>query len=251
MTRLRVLTWNVQHAAALRTHQQTGWLATTEPHDILVLTEVAASETGRLLAQLLGEFGYTVHVPDAGLDRYRVLLACRTGVLDMVSETGVEFLPHRCLAARIKLPETVVGVVGLYVPSRGPKEQRNVAKRGFQDAVTAALPGLIARLNVSGRWWSPETSMSSSPTTTRATRCSARGNTTSTAPSPKLDSPTLSVSPTPLAWITRGSAARPAMVNATATGSTTFSSPPRMLGPSVTAATCMPSARAVSATTRR
>jgi exodeoxyribonuclease-3 len=147
---LRVLTWNVQHAAASRTYQQAEWLATNDPPDILVLTEVAAGETGLLLAQLLGGLGYTVHLPEAGLDRYRVRLACRTGVLDVVSETGVEFLPHRCLAARIKLPETVTGVVGLYVPSRGPKEQRNVAKRGFQDAVAAALPGLVAHLDVTG-----------------------------------------------------------------------------------------------------
>lgn len=150
MTPFRVLTWNVQHAAASRTHQQARWLAAADPPDILVLTEVAVGETGRLLARLLGEFGYTVHLPEAGLDRYRVLLACRTGVLDVVSETGMEFLPHRCLAARIKLPETVVGVVGLYVPSRGPREQRNVAKRGFQDAVAAALPGLVTRLDVAG-----------------------------------------------------------------------------------------------------
>lgn len=36
---MRVLTWNVQHAKASRTHQQAVWLATTDPHDILVLTE--------------------------------------------------------------------------------------------------------------------------------------------------------------------------------------------------------------------
>ncbi|MBV9162082.1 MAG: endonuclease/exonuclease/phosphatase family protein [Pseudonocardiales bacterium] len=150
MTLLQVLTWNVQHAAASRTRQQAGWLATTDSSDILVLTEVAAGETGRLWARLLGELGYTVHLPEAGLDNYRVLLACRAGVLDVVSETGVQFLPHRCLAARIKLPETVVGVVGLYVPSRGPREQRNVAKRGFQDAVAAALPCLVGGLDVTG-----------------------------------------------------------------------------------------------------
>lgn len=150
MTRLRVLTWNVQHAAASRAQRQFEWLTTADPPDVVVLTEVAAGATGRLLARLLSEFGYTVHLPEASLDRYQVLLASRTGVLNVVAEASVDFLPHRCLAASIKLPEAVVGVVGLYVPSRGPKEQRNVAKRGFQDAVAAALPGLVARLNVPG-----------------------------------------------------------------------------------------------------
>ncbi|MGB6164198.1 MAG: endonuclease/exonuclease/phosphatase family protein [Pseudonocardiaceae bacterium] len=106
---VRVLTWNVQHAAAARTHQQARWLATAAPHDVLVLAEVAAGETGALLARLLGEFGYAVHLPEAGADNYRVLLACRS-----------------------------------------PKDQRNVAKRAFQEAVIAALPSMSARLNVTG-----------------------------------------------------------------------------------------------------
>ncbi len=146
---VQVLTWNVQHAAAARTHQQARCLAAA-PHDVLVLTEVAAGETGRLLARLLGEFGYTVYLPEARDDKYRVLLACRSPILDVVSETGVDFLPHRCVAARVTLPGIDVGVIGLYVPSRGPKGQRNVAKRAFQESVTAALPRLTARLNVAG-----------------------------------------------------------------------------------------------------
>ncbi|MGH3694603.1 MAG: endonuclease/exonuclease/phosphatase family protein [Pseudonocardiaceae bacterium] len=144
---VRVLTWNVQHAAATPTQQQARWLATACPHDVLVLTEVGA---GRLLGRLLGEFGYTVHLPEARDDKYRVLLACRSPVLDMVCETGVDFLPHRCVAARVRLPSIELGVIGLYVPSRGPKDQRNVAKRAFQKAVAAVLPSLTARLNVTG-----------------------------------------------------------------------------------------------------
>ncbi len=146
---VRILTWNVQHATASRTRQQASWLATSDPADVLVLTEVAAGQSGQLLAGWLAEFGYTVHLPDPDEhDRYRVLLACRTGVLDIV-ETGVRVLPHRCVAARVTLPTIEIGVVGLYVPSRGPKEKRNVAKRAFQNAVTAALPELINRLNAS------------------------------------------------------------------------------------------------------
>lgn len=150
INQIRVLTWNVQHAAASRTYRQAVWLATAGPHEVLVLTEVAAGQSGVLLAQLLREFGYTVHLPDAGEDKYRVLMACRGEVLDVVPDTGVGFLPHRCVAARVKLPQTEIGVVGLYVPSRGPQHQRNIAKRAFQEAVTAALAGMSDRLKVAG-----------------------------------------------------------------------------------------------------
>jgi exodeoxyribonuclease III len=148
--RVRVLTWNVQHAAASRAHRQAVWLATSDPHEVLVLTEVAAGESGELLARLLREFGYSVVLPDAGQDKYRVLLACRTGDLDVVADTGMDVMPHRCVAARMTFAQDEIGVVGLYVPSRGPQHQRNVAKRAFQDAVTAALPGMSERLKVTG-----------------------------------------------------------------------------------------------------
>lgn len=151
LERVRMLTWNVQRASAARTHQQVRWLATVEPHDVLVLTEVAAGDTGRLLAALLTQFGYTVHLPEAdGEDKYRVLLACRGAALELLDPHGVEVLPHRCVAARVTWGPVRVGVVGLYVPSRGPRERRNVAKRAFQDAVSAALPGLLDRLALSG-----------------------------------------------------------------------------------------------------
>jgi len=147
---VRVLTANVQHASPARTHQQAVWLATQDQHDVLVLTEVAAGESGEVMARLLGEFDYRVHLPAPGDDPYRVLVAVRGGTLEAVEAVGVAVMPHRCVAARLKLPQGEVGVVGLYVPSRGPKEQRNVAKRTFQDAVAAALPDVRRRMGVDG-----------------------------------------------------------------------------------------------------
>jgi exodeoxyribonuclease-3 len=147
---VRVLTWNVQHASAARTYRQALWLATGHGADVLVLTEVAAGHSGQLLAGYLEEIGYTVVLPAPDQDdRYRVLLACRIGVLDRV-DVGISVLPHRGISARITWPEAQVGVVGLYVPSRGPQHRRNVAKRAFQDAVTSALPGLADRLGITG-----------------------------------------------------------------------------------------------------
>ena len=41
-------------------------------------------------------------------------------------------------------------MIGLYVPSRGPKDRRNVDKRAFQHAVSAALPNMSDHLKVAG-----------------------------------------------------------------------------------------------------
>jgi exodeoxyribonuclease-3 len=50
----------------------------------------------------------------------------------------------------VTLPQTEIGVVGLYVPSRGGQRQRAVIKRAFLESVTAALPEMSARLKVTG-----------------------------------------------------------------------------------------------------
>lgn len=150
-TMLRVTTFNVQHSAPTRCSRQARWLASTGA-DVLILTEVPGGHSVAALGQGLAEQGYGVHLPPAAGCDYRVMLCWRRGDLEVV-DSGIEILPHRCVAARLRLPvsadtghpaPTTVGLVGLYVPSRGPKQRRNVDKRAFQQAVTAALPGWVA-----------------------------------------------------------------------------------------------------------
>jgi len=118
--------------------------------DVLVLTEVSAGESGDVLAQLLVDDGYNVLLPaSAPGDRYRVLVACRDAeptALDIQAGS----MQHRCVSARLALPAGEIGVVGLYVPSRGPKERRNQDKRAFQNFATGALPGLARTLDGCG-----------------------------------------------------------------------------------------------------
>lgn len=57
---------------------------------------------------------------------------------------------HRCVVARVAFPAGEIGVVGLYVPSRGPAVRRNQDKRAFQEAVAAVLPRVRAALDVPG-----------------------------------------------------------------------------------------------------
>lgn len=139
-----VLTWNVQHARAVRGVRQAAWIAERPDADIVVLTEVAGGASGESLAQSLGAHGYRVHLTDSGGRDYRVLLATRVGDL-RVTPFKAAHLPHRAAGAVVSGPaEWQVGLVGLYVPSRGPRTRRNVDKRAFQDATTALLPHLSA-----------------------------------------------------------------------------------------------------------
>jgi exodeoxyribonuclease-3 len=143
---VRVLTWNVQHAAADRSWRQAAWVA-AQGVEVAVLTEVAAGNGATAVAQALSEHGYTTHTPTAaasGARDYRVTLACRGGRMEVLPRPRASHLPHRFAAARVRVNELDLVMAGLYVPSRGPKERRNVDKRAFQTAVTALLPDLAA-----------------------------------------------------------------------------------------------------------
>jgi exodeoxyribonuclease-3 len=145
---LRVLTWNVQHASPVRSFRQAAWIA-AQPADVAVLTEVAATG-GHALAQFLGEHGFTICWPPTPGD-YQTLVASRAGTQEPCPQIRAGLLPHRFVAVRLHLvEEPAVGVAGLYVPSRGSRERRNVDKKAFQDAVTRLLPRLADALMVDG-----------------------------------------------------------------------------------------------------
>jgi exodeoxyribonuclease-3 len=146
---LRVLTWNVQHASAVRSLRQAAWIA-AQSADVAVLTEVAAADGGHALAQALTEHGFTVSSPPGSGD-YRTMIASRSGKHEPCPEISASHLPHRFVAIRLHFADgTMAAVAGLYVPSRGNRQRRNVDKRAFQNAVSMLLPGLAGALAVDG-----------------------------------------------------------------------------------------------------
>ncbi|MBY8887284.1 endonuclease [Streptomyces sp. PTM05] len=141
---VRLMLFNAQHASPDRSRRQAEWIAAQEIADIAVLTEVSSTGGGDALTTALADRGYaTVIAPQPPTRDYRTVIACRTPNAQPVP-SPVTVTPHRAPAARITLGDHHVGVLGLYVPSRGPRQHRNVAKRAFQNAVTKALPQLHA-----------------------------------------------------------------------------------------------------------
>jgi exonuclease III len=138
-----VLTWNVQHAGPARSALQADWLARCRHADVIALTEVAAGPAGEHLAAELVSHGYATWLGDSRGRDYRVLIGARVGELDPLPTAPPPAWAHRWAAATLTLPDHgQLGLVALYVPSRGPRAQRNLAKRAFQDAVATQLPAL-------------------------------------------------------------------------------------------------------------
>ncbi|MEU2870553.1 endonuclease/exonuclease/phosphatase family protein [Streptomyces olivoreticuli] len=144
-TQLRLVNLNVQHASAARSRAQVAWLADQEHADVAVLTEVGAGPGGDALIQALSEAGYRGIVAPVSAGDYRTVIASRLSGLEAVP-SGISFLAHRAPAARLRIGETTVGLLGLYVPSRGPKERKNEGKRAFQTAVTESPGRIVSEL---------------------------------------------------------------------------------------------------------
>jgi exonuclease III len=110
----------------------------------VIVTEVGAGPGGQALVKALDERGYqSVLSPEPAHPDYRTVLASRGPSLTPVP-SGIAVLPHRGPAAAADLTGHTIGLLGLYVPSRGPQQRRNQSKRAFQQAVTTALPGFLA-----------------------------------------------------------------------------------------------------------
>jgi exonuclease III len=143
--RLQLLTLNVQRSSPERARRQADWIAAQESADVVVITEVSSGPGGDALASVLTGHGYhSIVAPPSGTRDYRTILASRDATLGAVP-SGIDFLPHRAPAATVTAGGQQAGLLGLYVPSRGPKERRNEDKRAFQTAVTQVLPGFLAR----------------------------------------------------------------------------------------------------------
>lgn len=140
----RVLLFNCQHASPGRARRQAAWIGSQEGADLVVLTEVGSGPGGAALIEALADNGYaTVIAPRPQVPDYFTVLASRSAPMQAVP-SGITVLPHRAPAAIVHIGGRPLGLVGLYVPSRGPRERRNEAKKDFQEAVTAALPDLMA-----------------------------------------------------------------------------------------------------------
>ncbi len=142
---IRLLAFNAQHASPRRARLQAAWIAGQETADLVVLTEVGPGPGGHALIDALTGHGYTsVLAPEPAVPDYRAILASRSAALTAVP-SGIDVLPHRGPAATVTVAGQAIGLLGLYVPSRGPAERRNQNKRAFQQAVTKALPHFLAR----------------------------------------------------------------------------------------------------------
>lgn len=139
-SQIRILTWNISNPSIGRARRQFEWLLKTEAN-VIILTEAKYSDGCLFLKNGLENVGFNVFFPEPSSNSYSVLIA-EKGFSGERQPLDVTFLPERIAAVRLRSFLKDLVVVGMYVPSRGPAERRNVDKRRFQDQVIDLLASL-------------------------------------------------------------------------------------------------------------
>jgi exodeoxyribonuclease III len=134
---LFAVTWNVANPSLERAKRQWEWLSGLGAN-IIILTEIRTSEGCCYLQNELESSGYKVFNETKGEDKYGVLVAIY-GFECKKMQLEIDYLKSRVVGVSIETFLGDIAVVGLYVPSRGKKEIRNVEKRNFQAHISAFL----------------------------------------------------------------------------------------------------------------
>ncbi|MDN5758385.1 MAG: endonuclease/exonuclease/phosphatase family protein [Tomitella sp.] len=140
---VEILALNLQHASASRLERQVQWLTDQDVADVLILSEVASGSRSDHLVHLLETSGYATTRNDHTSAGNQVAVALRRATTD--GPVTVLHCTARFVHIATRIGNAQLEVVGLYVPSRGPATERNVAKRAFQQEITAALPAIADR----------------------------------------------------------------------------------------------------------
>lgn len=140
-SRIKILTWNIQNPSIQRAERQVEWLSKIDAN-IIILTEGRVSRGCQFLNDQLQCRGFTVMFPKPQINDYCVIMAIKDiGCREL--KLKVDFLRHRVLSVACDSSIGRMTILGLYVPSRGPKEKRNMNKRKFQDEVSSLIGSLV------------------------------------------------------------------------------------------------------------
>jgi len=138
--KLKVLTWNIVNPSIDRAYNQFSWLTNLKAN-IIILTEAKQSKGCTYLRNALEGAGYKVYSQAPQDNDYCVMIA-EKGLSSSKWPIELSSLSHRLELIVLKTSFGELKVIGMYVPSRWPKEKRNINKRLFQNQVISLLKSL-------------------------------------------------------------------------------------------------------------
>jgi len=137
---IKMLNWNIANPSVNRAHRQFEWLMEIGAN-VIILTEAKYSGGSLYLGDALESVGFTVYFPVPENNDYCVIIA-EKGFNSTKWRSDLSFLSHRLESVVLHTFLGDLKIMGMYVPSRGPKEKKNINKRSFQNQIAFLLRSL-------------------------------------------------------------------------------------------------------------
>ena len=148
-SKIKFLNWNIRNPSIKRAKEQSEWILQTNA-DVIILTEAKYSEGSRFIQDWLESHAFDVFLPQPPNNNdYCVMIATKR-LISKRLELSVNFLPCRAVSIVSEIFLEKIRIIGLYVPSRGSVERRNVDKRKFQYQIIDLLRLLADEFQSSG-----------------------------------------------------------------------------------------------------
>lgn len=131
------ITWNIANPSLERAKDQWAWVSGLGAN-VIILSEVKASQGCSYLQHQFEKAGYAVFNETTSDNKYGVMVAVYGFECNKIN-LGLDYLKSRVAGIEINTFLGKIAIVGLYVPSRGNKEMRNVEKSNFQNQISTYL----------------------------------------------------------------------------------------------------------------
>lgn len=137
---LILLNWNIRNPSYARAVKQVETILSYSP-EVIILTEVRTGKGSDYIRDRLSAYNYDCFFTAHGSD-YGAFVATSIPGFALNPE-HVGFLPHRAISIMGNNDSGEINILGIYVPSRGPKANKNAYKKKFQSKLSFALPRLL------------------------------------------------------------------------------------------------------------
>ena len=138
MKDISLFCWNIGNPSIERAKRQVEWLK-DRPESFFILTETKNSAGCLFIKNYFQGIGYYVVFPDIEGKEYGTMLVSKYPLEESTFSSHISCLPFRAASARIALPNGVLEIIGLYVPSRDKSIKKIKRKKDFLKNVIEAL----------------------------------------------------------------------------------------------------------------
>jgi len=138
MKDISLFCWNIGNPSIERAKNQVKWLK-KRPESFFILTETKNSAGCLFIKDHFQKLGYYVVSPNIEGKEYGTMLISKYPLEESKFSNHINSLPFRAVSARIPLPNGILEIIGLYVPSRDKSMKKIQRKKNFLKNVIQAL----------------------------------------------------------------------------------------------------------------